>query len=111
MKSWLKTNSIIKIILAIIIALSVSVMPVYAAQTIFGKHNLAGFIDAAVTWGEGIIATVCVLMLIVAGYQYMVSAGDPEAIEKAKRTIVLAIGGLILLAIARIIINTLVPSI
>ncbi len=78
--------------------------------TIFNEClNLSGFIDAIITWGMGIIATLCVLMLIVAGFQYITSAGNPEAVESAKKTIQYAIGGLILLAMAYIIIDLLVP--
>lgn len=109
-KKKLKKFSVTKIILAIIIIFSVSTMPVYAVETIFGNLDLDGFINKAMIWGEGIIATVCVLMLIVAGYQYITSAGNPDAIESAKRTITLAIGGLILLAVAYLIIGILVPK-
>ncbi len=79
--------------------------------TIFNEcMNLYQFIDEAVIWGAGIIATLCVLMIILAGYQYITSSGNPEGIDKAKKTIEYAIGGLILLAVAYIIISILVPS-
>jgi hypothetical protein len=47
-----------------------------------------------------IAATVAVLFIIIGGFQYVTSAGNPEAIEKAKATILYAIIGLIACIIA-----------
>jgi magnesium-transporting ATPase (P-type) len=47
-----------------------------------------------------IVATIAVLFLIIGGFQYVTSAGNPDAIEKAKATILYAIIGLIACIIA-----------
>jgi TRAP-type C4-dicarboxylate transport system permease small subunit len=47
-----------------------------------------------------IVATIAVLFLIIGGFQYITSAGNPDAIEKAKATILYAIIGIVVCIIA-----------
>lgn len=54
-----------------------------------------------------IIGTVCVLILVFAGFTYVISAGNPEEIQKAKNRMTYAILGLFLAIIAWAIINSI----
>lgn len=56
----------------------------------------------AVIGGIGIVA---VIFIVVGGVHYMTSAGDPGKIEKAKKTILYAVIGLIICALAFAITN------
>jgi Ni,Fe-hydrogenase I cytochrome b subunit len=62
--------------------------------------------DAADVWQGAlgltywIIGIVCVVMIIISGYKYVTSAGDPSAVTKAKNTLTFAIIGLIVVLLA-----------
>lgn len=63
-------------------------------QTIFGNvvRSLLGF--------AGIVLFV---LLIVGGFKYITSGGDPKALEGAKKTLTYAIGGLIVILLSYLI--------
>ncbi len=45
------------------------------------------------------------IMLLVGGISYLTSGGDPKASEKAKNTMTFAVGGLVLIIAAYLILN------
>ena len=53
----------------------------------------------------GLLAVVAVIVIVIGGVQYMTSAGDPGKTKKAKDTILYACIGLIIAALAAIIVN------
>ncbi len=55
--------------------------------------------------GLGFVATIAVLALIYGGIKYITSLGDEKAAEEAKRVILYAIIGLIVIALAAVIVN------
>lgn len=72
-----------------------------------GEGLLRDFINAAL----GFTTLTAVLFLIVGGYQYMTSAGNPDQIQRAKSTILYSVIGLVVIllsyAIVRFVINAL----
>ena len=52
-----------------------------------------------------IVGVVAVVMIIVGGFKYITSGGDTSKVGGAKNTIIYAIIGLILVALAQIIVN------
>jgi amino acid transporter len=50
-------------------------------------------------------ALVAVLLIVVSGYGFMTSAGDPEKVKKAQKTLTAAIVGMIIVFTARIIVG------
>lgn len=48
----------------------------------------------------GIAAALCLLIITIAGVQYIVSQGDPQQTAKAKNTIIYAVIGLIIVITA-----------
>ncbi len=58
----------------------------------------------------GAVGLIIVLMLIIAGIQYMTSAGDPSMVKKAKERIINAITALVLFVTAYAIINFIIPG-
>lgn len=57
-----------------------------------GEDQIAGVIELFFILA-GIIA---VIMIIIGGYWYVLSAGDPQKVEKAKKTIIYSVIGLVI---------------
>jgi hypothetical protein len=53
----------------------------------------------------GILGAVAVLMIVVAGFRYIVSAGDPQSTAKAKNGIIYACIGLVISIAAEVIVQ------
>jgi amino acid transporter len=58
----------------------------------------------------GILAIVAVVVIIIGGVQYMVSTGDSAKTKKAKDTILYACIGLIICALAAVIVNFVIVN-
>lgn len=67
---------------------------------------IAGILNAII----GTLGTVCAIVIVCGGWQYMVSAGAPEKIKKAKDTILYAVIGLIVCALAFAIVNFVISK-
>jgi hypothetical protein len=52
-----------------------------------------------------LVGIVAVIMLIIGGFKYITSAGDASGIASAKNTIIYAIVGLIIVALAQVIVQ------
>lgn len=52
-----------------------------------------------------VVGIAAVIMLIVGGFRYITSAGNPEGIKAAKNTIMYALIGLVIVALAQFIVN------
>ncbi len=56
----------------------------------------------------GVLSLVSVIFIVVGGINYMTSAGDAGKIEKAKKTILYAVIGLVICVLAFAIVNFLI---
>lgn len=63
---------------------------------------IVAFIINVFSW---IIGAVSVIMIIYGGFRYITSGGDSNGVTAAKNTILYAIIGLIIVALAQIIVN------
>ncbi len=54
---------------------------------------------------------VAVLFLIIGGFRYVVSAGNPDQVEGAKKTILYAVLGLIIIFIAFLLVQVLLGTV
>lgn len=68
-------------------------------------NTLTNTIKAAINLFSVIIGIVAVIMIMVAGFRYITSAGDSNGITSAKHTLIYAIVGLIVAAMAQIIVR------
>ena len=59
----------------------------------------------------GIVGLIAVIVIIIGGYQYMTSTGDPGKVKKAKETILYGIIGLIVIVLAAVIVNFVIKSV
>lgn len=73
-----------------------------------GGTNTAELQKVVVNIVNGVVAAlglVAVIFIVVGGINYMTSAGDSSKIEKAKKTILYAVIGLVICALAFAIVN------
>jgi uncharacterized membrane protein len=54
---------------------------------------------------SAIVGAVAVIMLIVGGFRYITSGGNSENVTKAKNTIIYALIGLVIVALAQIVVQ------
>lgn len=59
---------------------------------------------------SGVIGAVILLMLVIAGIQYITSAGDPGQVKNAKNRIINAITALVLFLSAYAILSFIIPG-
>ena len=69
--------------------------------------NIKDIINAVV----GVLALVCVVVIIIGGVSYMVSGGDSGKVKKAKDTILYGVIGLVICALAFAIVNWVLASV
>lgn len=70
-----------------------------------------GKVTTAINFFVGFSALVAVIMIIVAGYTFITAAGDPDKIDKAGKTITAAVVGLVIVFIARILVEFVIKKI
>ena len=67
--------------------------------------SLTEIVQSILNWIFGIIGIVAVVMIIIGGFNFMTSAGDPGKVKKGKDTILYGIIGLVVALLAFAIVN------
>ncbi len=70
-----------------------------------GSSGIGKLIRTVINVLSVIIGAIAVVMIIIGGFRYVVSAGNPEGAKSAKNTILYAIIGLVIVALAQIIVH------
>lgn len=70
--------------------------------------NINGLIATVIGWMLSIAFGLAVLFLIIGGFRYILSAGNEEAAEAAKSTIINTLIGIVLIILSYVIINVIV---
>ncbi len=73
--------------------------------------NLEGSINTIINSVVLVLGTVAVVVIILGGVQYMISAGDAGKVKKAKDTILYGIIGLIIVILAWAIVNFVIKNV
>lgn len=73
--------------------------------------SLNGLFSTIVNILSVVVGVAAVIMIIVGGFKYVTSGGDANKATSARNTIIYAIIGLIIVALARIIINFVVKTV
>lgn len=73
--------------------------------------SLRGIIHAVVNLFSVIVAIVAVIMIIYAGFRYVTSEGDNSQIAAAKNTLLYAIVGLVVVAVAQLVVRFVVDNV
>lgn len=63
----------------------------------------SSMVIGAIQWTVGIAGAVCAIFIIYGGISYISSTGDPNKVKRAKDTLLYAIIGLVIVALAEII--------
>ena len=67
--------------------------------------DLNQMIRNVLNWVFGVIGIVAVIMIIIGGFNMMISSGDPGKVKKGKDTILYGIIGLVISLLAFAIVN------
>jgi len=68
-------------------------------------------IASLINFATGFAALVAVVLIVVSGYMFMTSAGDADKVDKAGKTLTGAIVGLIIIFIARILVEFVIKAV
>ena len=74
-------------------------------------QDLSKMISSVLNWVFGIIGIVAVIMIILGGFNMMISSGDPGKVKKGKDTILYGIIGLVIAILAFAIVNFVITGI
>ena len=69
--------------------------------------DLNTIIGRIIDWVLGIAGAIALLFLIIGGVRYIISAGNPTQTEGAKKTIIYALVGLVVIILAYVLIKVL----
>ena len=75
------------------------------------QQKLDKTLDSIINLFSLIIGIIAVIMVIVSGFRYITSNGDSNAIGTAKNTLIYAIVGLIIVALAQVIVRFVLDKI
>jgi len=93
-----------KLALTISLALLLGLL---APQVALAATSLNQVVDNLRVWLIGLLAALATLLLTIGGVRYLLAAGDPGALEKAKGTIKAALVGYALAALAPVLVTVL----
>ncbi|MGA2910466.1 MAG: hypothetical protein ABSE04_01515 [Candidatus Microgenomates bacterium] len=65
--------------------------------------NLGCLVQRTISLVLGLAGIVLFVILIVGGFKYITSGGDPKAVETAKKTLTYAVAGLIIILVSYLI--------
>lgn len=79
----------------------------------FSNHNqntFAGLLTFIIQGLLGIVGLLSILFIIIGGYKYVTSAGNEEAAESGKKTLVNAIIGLVIVILSYVIVAVVINA-
>lgn len=76
-----------------------------AADTRNADNRINAIIATAIKIFQVVVGLISVIMVIMGGLKYITSGGDPTAVGSAKNTILYAIVGIVVVALAQIIVQ------
>jgi hypothetical protein len=75
------------------------------SSTINGTDRINQIIQTIINLFSVVVGVVAVIMIIIGGFRYITSGGDSSNISGAKNTIIYAIIGLVIVALAQFIVQ------
>ena len=72
------------------------------------SSDLGPILQNVINWILGIAGLLAVLMLVIGGVRYVISAGNPTQTEGAKKTIIYALVGIVVIILAYVLVNTVI---
>lgn len=66
---------------------------------------ITGILKSVIEILSWIVGIISVIMIIVGGFKYVVSSGDPNGAKSAKNTVVYALVGIVVAALAQVLVR------
>lgn len=76
-----------------------------------GSVSVSSIVTTTINVLSLIIGVIAVIMIIIAGIRYVVSAGDSNAVSGAKNTLIYALVGLVVAALAQVLVQFVLKKI
>jgi uncharacterized membrane protein len=76
-----------------------------------GKNKVQSIVNNVVNIFSWIVGIVSVIMIIFGGFKYITSGGDSNGVTSAKNTILFAIVGLVIVALAQVIVKFVIGTV
>lgn len=76
-----------------------------------GGVSVEGVVRTVINLLSYAVGVVSVIMIIIGGFKYIMAAGDSNQIQSAKNTILFAIVGLVIVAIAQVIVQFVINEV
>lgn len=76
-----------------------------------GTGGITGIADNVMDILWALVSAISVLVIIIAGFMYVVSAGNPDKTKRAKNAIMYAVIGLVVAFLARTIVQFILSSV
>lgn len=70
-----------------------------------GEDRVIGIIRTVINVLSLLVGSICVIMIIVGGFRYLISGGDSNGVTAAKNTIIYAIVGLVIVLLAQALVR------
>lgn len=67
----------------------------------FGNATITDVLNRLLDWGIAIAASLAAIMILWGAFQLMTSRGDSKKVTEGKKTIAYALGGLVIVILAR----------
>lgn len=78
----------------------VDVIPEAAEDIGLGEANPEDIVVSIINWILGILALIAVIMILVGGFKWMTAGGNEEKVEGAKKLLIAAVIGLVIILAA-----------
>lgn len=75
----------------------------FAMDKVATIADLGGIFQRVVGYILGFVGIAFFILLVIGGFKYITSGGDPKAVDGAKKTLTYAIGGLIAILLSYLI--------
>jgi type IV secretory pathway VirB2 component (pilin) len=85
--------------------ITVPVLTFAAKISTYGGTDIQVFLKMIRTWFLGFAGALAVLFIIIGGIEFIASAGNPQRLEGAKKTLTYAIIGLVIVLLSTVILN------
>lgn len=75
-----------------------------------GGNTISSVANTVVKYFSIVVGAIAVIMVIYGGFRYITSGGDSNNVSAAKNTLIYAIVGLLIVAIAQLIVHFVISS-
>jgi hypothetical protein len=75
-----------------------------------GVNPIYAFLSIIITFATGVLGLIMVLMIVIAGLQYVISNGNPDIVRDAKNRISHVVTGFVIFVLMWGILQVLLPS-